>query len=426
MDATATSSPCASRRWPISAPISRPRALLSPTSNMPGLSGSLSDAGDPRHRARRLHQHRADRCISRRRTAGGALSPRTQGSTRRRARSASIAELRRRNMVTPAELPFRTRSVSSTTAGDLVKVPRYRARRADWRRFAERRAASTRRGLLRASVSAITPSASLAAGRKVPRSARSSGKATALLGTMSTVRVTRRLYAQNGSPRVRPRPRRGRVGAGRHRRIASGHARRLGSIPIGGAALDIAMTKVIAQAHRNRRPLLETAEADIDSATAVHRRGHRPRSRSRWWRRPRTTQGNCRRNGAGLADSGSSSRADRLSPMAAISARSRSTPRRALLQSCATPPCMIRARPEPAAARRTAPWRRRDGPGQAASSASSSIPKAASPRLVHGLRAAAADDLPFFRFIARRRRRRTRSASRAAARRAARRLLSAA
>jgi len=252
------------------------------------------------------------------------------------------AELRRRNMVTPAELPFSYPARLVYDSADLVKVlDTVPLDAADWRRFAERRAASRDAACCAASVSAITRARRWRLVGKCEIRLDASGKATALLGTCRTVRVTRRL-TRRWSPRGSASTRRGRVGAGDTDRIASGHGTGgFGLDPIGGAALDIANDQGDRAGTPHRRHLLETARRHRFQRRLVHRRGQPTGgSRSRWCAgraRPKELPPG---TAPGLAIAVSSSRADRLSPMAAY-LRGRDRPETGAFTICATPPCMI-------------------------------------------------------------------------------------
>jgi carbon-monoxide dehydrogenase large subunit len=243
-----------------------PKGLLSPTSNMPGLSGSYRTPAI-HATVRGVFTNTVPTDVYR-----GAGRPEALYLLERVVDTASReigidpAELRRRNMVTPAEMPFRTPLGLVYDSGDFAKVLDAALEAADWPDFAERRAASARRGLLRG-IGLGHYTERVAGGWSENAEIRldANGKATAFLGTMSNGQGHETAYAQMVAARFGFDLDEVELVQGDTDRIASGHGTGgSASIPIGGAALDIAMTKLIAQAHRIAAHLLETAEADID------------------------------------------------------------------------------------------------------------------------------------------------------------------
>jgi len=243
-----------------------PKALLSPTSNMPGLSGSYRTPAI-HATVRGVFTNTAPTDVYR-----GAGRPEAlyllERAVDAAAREIGIdpVELRRRNMVTPAEMPFRTPFGLVYDHGNLPKVLDGALDAADWSGFAERREESAGRGLLRG-IGLGHYTERVAGGWSENAEIRldATGKATAFLGTMSNGQGHETAYAQMVADRFGLGLDEVELVQGDTDRIASGHGTGgSASIPIGGAALDLAMTKVIAQAHRIAAHLLETAEADID------------------------------------------------------------------------------------------------------------------------------------------------------------------
>jgi carbon-monoxide dehydrogenase large subunit len=243
-----------------------PKGLLSPTSNMPGLSGSYRTPAI-HATVRGVFTNTVPTDVYR-----GAGRPEALYLLERvvdaAAREIGIdpAELRRRNMVTPAEMPFRTPLGLVYDSGDFAKILDAALAAAEWPGFTERRAASARRGLLRG-IGLGHYTERVAGGWSENAEIRldAAGKATAFLGTMSNGQGHETAYAQMVADRFGLDIDEVELVQGDTDRIASGHGTGgSASIPIGGAALDIAMTKVIARAHRIAAHLLETAEADID------------------------------------------------------------------------------------------------------------------------------------------------------------------
>ena len=243
-----------------------PRGLLSPTSNTPGLSGSYRTPAI--HVAvRGVFSNTVPTDVYR-----GAGRPEAFYLLERLVDAASReigidpAELRRRNMVTPGEMPFRTPLGLVYDSGDLGKVLDTALANADWRGFAERRVASERRGKLRGiGLGHYTERVAGGWSERAEISLDADGRATALLGTMSNGQGHETAYAQMIADRFGLDIDAVEIVQGDTDRIASGHGTGgSASIPIAGAALDIAMTKVIERARRVAAHLLETAEADIE------------------------------------------------------------------------------------------------------------------------------------------------------------------
>jgi aerobic carbon-monoxide dehydrogenase large subunit len=248
-----------------------PKGLLSPTSNTPGLSGSYRTPAV--HVAvRGVVSNTAPTDVYR-----GAGRPEAFYLLERlvdeAARELGVdpAELRRRNMVKPEEMPFRTPLGLVYDSGDLEKVLDTALADADWVGFPERRAEASRRGRLRGiGIGHFTERVAGGWSEEAEIRLDASGKATAFLGTMSNGQGHETAYAQMIADRLGLAIDAVEIVQGDTDRIASGHGTGgSASLPIGGAALDIAMTKVIEKARRIAGHLLETAEADIEFSEGV-------------------------------------------------------------------------------------------------------------------------------------------------------------
>jgi aerobic carbon-monoxide dehydrogenase large subunit len=248
-----------------------PRGLLSPTSNTPGLSGSYRTPAI-HVTVRGLFSNTVPTDVYR-----GAGRPEAFYLLERlvdaAARELGVdpAELRRRNMVRPEEMPFRTPLGLVYDNGDLHGVLEAALAKADWAGFAGRRADSARRGRLRGiGLGHFTERVAGGWSENAEIRLDASGKATALLGTMSNGQGHETAYAQMIADRFGIAIDAVDIVQGDTDRIAPGHGTGgSASIAIAGAALDIAMTKVIEQAHRIAAHLLETAEADIEFGEGV-------------------------------------------------------------------------------------------------------------------------------------------------------------
>jgi carbon-monoxide dehydrogenase large subunit len=174
-------------------------------------------------------------------------------------------ELRRRNMVTQAELPFRTPFGLNYDHGDFAKVLDDAMAEADWPGFDKRRDEAARRGKLRG-IGMAHYVERVAGGWH--ESARividEHGKPTAFLATMSNGQGHETAYAQLIADRLGCDLDDVEIVQGDTDRIAHGHGTGgSASLPIAGAALDLAMTHVLKRAQSLAAHLLETAEADL-------------------------------------------------------------------------------------------------------------------------------------------------------------------
>src|SRR5437763_15304277 len=248
-----------------------PKGLLSPTSNTPGLSGSYRTPA-MHVTVRGVFSNTVPTDVYR-----GAGRPEAFYLLERlvdaasRALGVDPAELRRPNMVKPGGMAFRTPLGLVYDCGDLEKVLDAALEKADWAGFGARRAESARRGMLRGiGLGRFTERVAGGWSEEAEIRLDAAGKATAFLGTMSNGQGHETAYAQMIADRLGLDIDAVEIVQGDTDRIASGHGTGgSASIPIAGAALDIAMTKVIEKARRIAAHLLETAEADIEFADGV-------------------------------------------------------------------------------------------------------------------------------------------------------------
>ena len=143
---------CADHRGNLGAYVSTFGAERSRARSIPALlAGVLPHARDLRGGDRRLHQHDADRCLSRRRAARSLLRAGTAWPTAPPpALGLDRAEIRRRNLIPPAAMPYKTPIGPTYDCGDFPKIFARVLGRSDYAGFAKRRAeAARKRGKLR-------------------------------------------------------------------------------------------------------------------------------------------------------------------------------------------------------------------------------------------------------------------------------------
>ena len=247
------------------------------------LAGVYRDARDLRRGDRRVHQHAADRRLSRRRPAGGLL--RARAARRRAAAELGIdrAEIRRRNLIPPrARCPTRRRSGRPTTAAIFPRSSRARWRSPTIDGFAQRREARGARGRLRGigmacyvESSGVAPSRFAGMlGARVgffeaavdPRASRTARCARCSARTI-TARATPRRFAQILSSRLGVPLDKIEIVEGDTDVVPYGTGT-FGSrsIAVGGSALDRAADKIIAKGKLIAAHLLEAAAGDVDFA----------------------------------------------------------------------------------------------------------------------------------------------------------------
>jgi carbon-monoxide dehydrogenase large subunit len=175
------------------------------------------------------------------------------------------AELRRRNLVPAAAMPYATPLGLTYDSGDFVRNLDQALASADAAGFAQRRAAAKARGHYRGMGQAVYieqsgfPPDEFAELRFDP-----SGTLTVLMGSQSSGQGHQTAYAQLASEKLGLDLEKIRVQQGDSAAIAFGRGTGGSrSIPVGGAALMHAADKLIAKGKRIAAHLLEAAEADI-------------------------------------------------------------------------------------------------------------------------------------------------------------------
>ena len=182
-------------------------------------------------------------------------------------------ELRRRNLIPAAAMPYKTRSAGSTTRGDYARTMDLALDAADHAGFPSRREAARQRGRLRgvAVVNAIeraaAPGLEYAEIRFDP-----AGTATILTGAMSQGQGHETMFRQIAHERLGLDPRDVGYLQGDTDKVAFGVGT-FGSrsAAIGGSALVVAADKLIAKGKRIAAHLLEAAEPDIEFAAGRFR-----------------------------------------------------------------------------------------------------------------------------------------------------------
>ena len=107
----------------------------------------LQDAGDLLRGEGGVHQHRAGRCLSRRRPAGGDVPARASGRCRARTTPGSIASRSRRKNFIPADaFPYQTPVALQYDSGNYQATLDACLKAADYAGFEARRAAAGREG----------------------------------------------------------------------------------------------------------------------------------------------------------------------------------------------------------------------------------------------------------------------------------------
>ena len=178
-------------------------------------------------------------------------------------------ELRRRNLIAPSAMPFKTALTFTYDCGEFEKGMDKALQLSGWKEFEKRKQESKARGKLRgiglanAIERAAAPGMEYAEVRFAP-----TGTATLLVGTKSQGQGHETMYRQIACERLGISPDQLRVIEGDTDAVAygagTGGSR---SAAIGGTALWLAADKVIAKGKRIAAHLLETADADIAFAS---------------------------------------------------------------------------------------------------------------------------------------------------------------
>ena len=177
-------------------------------------------------------------------------------------------ELRRRNLVAPSDLPYKTSLGLVYDSGEFERVLDAALARAGWDGFAERRQASERRGKRRGIGFAHYVERVAGAWAETSRiELTREGNAVAYLGAMSNGQGHETTFAQLVADRLGLDIDEVEIVEGDTDRIATGHGTGgSASLGIAGGALDAAMTRLIERAKVIASELLETATADIEFA----------------------------------------------------------------------------------------------------------------------------------------------------------------
>jgi carbon-monoxide dehydrogenase large subunit len=242
-------------------------------------------------------------------------------------------ELRRINLIPPAKLPYKNAFGLNYDSGDFPANQQKVLELADWAGFARRREAARRHGRLRGIgianpiEKAAGPGQEFAEIRFHP-----SGNATLLMGSKNQGQGHETVFKQILNERLGLDPAEVQYIDGDTDRVAFGIGTNGSrSTVIGGSALWMAADKVIAKGRRIAAHLLEAADADIEFAvndSGGNSRSPAPTAASRSPRSPRrrSRSGGCRRGSkAGCSRPAPSRRPTTPIPMAAMSAKSRST-----------------------------------------------------------------------------------------------------
>ena len=175
-------------------------------------------------------------------------------------------ELRRRNLLAPSEMPYKTSLGLVYDSGEFERVLDAALARAGWSEFAARRQESERFGKRRGIgfshyVERVAGAWAETSNIEITRE----GRAVAYLGAMSNGQGHETAFAQLVADRLGLGIDEVEVVEGDTDRVATGHGTGgSASLGIAGAALDAAVIRVIERAKTIASELLETATADIE------------------------------------------------------------------------------------------------------------------------------------------------------------------
>ena len=175
-------------------------------------------------------------------------------------------ELRARNFVPPARMPYRTATGSTYDTGEFDGHMRLALERADWAGFGQRRAAAAAKGRLRG-IGFATYIEACAGGGGEGALVRidPDGGATVHIGTQSSGQGHETAYAQLVSEQLDLPPERIRVKQGDTRDLATGGGTGGSrSIPVGGAAVAGATRKIAETLKRLASDKLEAGAGDLE------------------------------------------------------------------------------------------------------------------------------------------------------------------
>ncbi len=177
-------------------------------------------------------------------------------------------EIRRRNFIPPAAMPYTTATGTVYDSGEFAALMDEALERADWAGIGARKAEARARGKRRGIGIATYVEACGGGGEDMAElRVESTGDVTVLVGTQNNGQGHATAYAQLVSDRLGVPIERIRLHQGDTDRIpygfGTGGSR---SIPVGGHAVLAAADKVIAKAKRLAAQMLEAAEADLEFA----------------------------------------------------------------------------------------------------------------------------------------------------------------
>ncbi|HUK59079.1 MAG TPA: xanthine dehydrogenase family protein molybdopterin-binding subunit [Stellaceae bacterium] len=173
-------------------------------------------------------------------------------------------ELRRRNLISVAEMPYRTPGGNIYDCGDFEHVLEAALELAEWRGFAERRAAAEQRGRRRGIGLAMHCQRAGTASERMEVRVAENGSAAVYVGTLATGQGHETMFAQMVSEWLGVPLAEVRVFQGDTDRVLFGRgsfAQR--SMSTGGSALKLAADEVVRKAKRLAAWMMEVSEADI-------------------------------------------------------------------------------------------------------------------------------------------------------------------
>jgi carbon-monoxide dehydrogenase large subunit len=182
-------------------------------------------------------------------------------------------ELRRRNFIKAAEMPYNTSLGLTYDSGNFVRNMEDALKQSDHAGFAARRAASKAKGKLRGlGISTYIEQCGTGGDEMAEIRFDSDGTATLLIGTQSSGQGHQTAYAQLiadglGIPLEQIRVTQGDTDAISHGRGTGGSR----SLPVGGNAVNSAVAKIVEKAKKIAAHRLEAAEADLEFADGSFR-----------------------------------------------------------------------------------------------------------------------------------------------------------
>jgi carbon-monoxide dehydrogenase large subunit len=183
-----------------------------------------------------------------------------------------LVDMRRRNLIGPDAMPYRTPGGYVFDSGEFEQVLDRALALADWAGFAARKVQSERRGRARGIGLAMHCQRAGSQGERMEIRIAPDGTATVLAGTLSTGQGHETMFAQMVGTWLRVSPGAVKVVQGDTARLVSGmgtYAQR--SMNAGGSALRLAADEVIRKGKERAGALLEAAAADVDFADGVFR-----------------------------------------------------------------------------------------------------------------------------------------------------------